>query len=396
MNPSSLHISNTTTMSETPASHRMPVELLLEVAKWMDNQTLSRLSRTCTSFKDEFRDQLRKRAIEYAVPTLNPSYWRHELVNAVRQSQGRSDEISASTRSALARVYSDEIWEGLRPEWEAFLPRQPLYDAICWGHYLTVDRLLRGGGVEVANGQNFWDEPMLHIAVELGRVEAVRLLLQHGADPNIEDKAQMRALDIRVPRCAHAATYRLLVDAGGVSSSLHMFGMDMLNLKGGACLLLDVIENARGTGRYEPRWWVILVSAIRGEHRDFLEEIFDHRPELLQLWRESLASPKVTLFDVAVKLARFQIAALLVRKGVRLHDAPADYWFIDSKIRRIHVPYREVWKALFTRAPVVLLDALLERPELRDYKFKDAIREAAMRLNGLSSSAHTTKFVDRI
>ncbi|PYH80274.1 hypothetical protein BO82DRAFT_403505 [Aspergillus uvarum CBS 121591] len=378
-------------MSETPASHRMPAELLLEVAKWMDNQTLLRLSRTCTSFKGEFRDQLRKRAIEYAVPTLNPSYWRHESVNAARQSQGRSDEISASTRSTLARLYSDVIWEGLRPEYAAFLPRQPLYDAIRRSQYDTVDRLLRGGGVEVANGQNFWDEPMLHIAVGLGRVEAVRLLLQHGADPNVEDKEQMRALDITPPRCAHAAIYRLLVDAGGVPSSLHMFGMYVLNLKGGACLLLDVIENVRGTGRYEPQWWVILVSAIHGEYRNFLEEIFDHRPELLQLSREDLVQQKVTLFDIAVKLARFRIAALLVQKGVPLHDAPADYYFNDGKMRRIHVPYREVWKALFTRAPGVLLDPLLERPELHDYEFKDAIRERAIELNGLGSSVQTTR-----
>ncbi|OJJ96026.1 hypothetical protein ASPACDRAFT_64016 [Aspergillus aculeatus ATCC 16872] len=370
-------------MPETPAGHRMPAELLLEVAKWMDNRTLSRLSRTCKGFKDEFRDHLRKRAIAYAVPTLNPKYWENEFVDAVRQSHGRSDEISAITRSALARIFSDQVWEGSRSQFEAFLPRQPLYDAIRRSQYDTVERLLRGGGVNVANGQSFWDEPMLHIAVEFGHIEAVRLLLEHGADPNVEDEEQVRALDISPPRCPRAAIYRLLVDAGAIPSSLHMFGMDVLDLKGGACLLLDALESARGTGLPEPQWWAILVSAMHGEYQDFLEGIFDHRPGLLQLSREDSVEQKVTLFDIAVKLARFQIAALVVRKGVPLHDAPADYYFNDGKMRRIHVPYREVWKALFTRAPGELLDALLERPELRDYEFKDAIRERASVMRNL-------------
>ncbi|RAK81158.1 uncharacterized protein BO72DRAFT_492577 [Aspergillus fijiensis CBS 313.89] len=369
-------------MSKTPAAHRMPTELLLEVAKWVDDQTLSRFSRTCKGFRDEFRGQLRERAIVYAMPTLDPGWadletWVGVIVEAIRESYNPGDDITAIARSALSELTGDQLSEDLWSELEAFVPRQPLYDAIRHGQYDTVERLLRVGGVDVANGRSYTDEPMLHIAVEFGHVEAVRLLLEHGADPNVEADADVRPLDIKPPRGPRAAIYRLLVDSGAIPSSLGMFGMDVLDLKGGACLLLDAFESARGTSLDEPEWWPIFVSAISGEHRNFLEETFDHRPDLVQLSREDRVEQKVTLFDIAVKLARFQIAALIVRKGAPLQDAPPDYYFYDDKMRRIHVPYREVWKALFTRAPEELLDALLERPELRDYEFKDAIRERA-------------------
>ncbi|RAH51245.1 uncharacterized protein BO95DRAFT_427059 [Aspergillus brunneoviolaceus CBS 621.78] len=364
-------------MSKTPAGHRMPTELLLEVAKWMDDQTLSRLSRTCKGFRDEFRDQLRERAIAYAMPTLNPEYWQDVIVDAIRKLHNPGDNITAVARSALSGIISDQLSLDLEYELEAFVPRQPLYDAICHSQYDTVERLLRVGGVDVANGRSYHNEPMLHIAVEFGHVEAVRLLLEHGADPNVEDDEQVRALDKKPPRQPRAAIYRLLLDSGAIPSSLHLFGTDVLDLKGGACLLLDAFESAGGTGLDEPEWWGIFFSAITGEYRNFLEEIFDHRPDLVQLSREDPVEQKVTLFDTAVKLARFQIAALLVRKGAPLQDAPADYYFYNDKMRRIQVPYREVWKVLFTRAPQELLDALLERPELRDYEFKDAIRERA-------------------
>ncbi|RAH68826.1 uncharacterized protein BO66DRAFT_454701 [Aspergillus aculeatinus CBS 121060] len=365
-------------MSKTPAGHRMPTELLLEVAKWMDDRTLSRLSCTCKGFRDEFRDQLRERAIAYAMPTLDPQSWVDMIVPAIRKLHNPGDDITAIVCSFFSDIISDQLSEDLEDELEAFMPRQPLYDAICHSQYDTVERLLRVGGVDVANGRNYYNEPMLHIAVELGHVEAVRLLLEHGADPNVEDDEQVRrALDIKPPRQPRAAIYRLLLDSGAIPNSLLCFGIHVLDLKGGACLLLDAFESAGGTGLDEPGWWEIFSSAITGKYRNFLEEILDLRPDLVQLSSEDPVEQKVTLFDEAVKIARFQIAALLVRKGAPLQDAPPDYYFCDDKMRRIHVPYREVWKALFTRAPEELLDALLERPELRDYEFKDAIRERA-------------------
>ncbi|PYH42980.1 uncharacterized protein BP01DRAFT_403900 [Aspergillus saccharolyticus JOP 1030-1] len=74
------------------------------------------------------------------------------------------------------------------------LPRQPLVEAVRTGQVVVVEKAL----LRFQQDPNSYDlaaKPLLHSAVLYRRLDIARLLLQHGADPNVTSEHGRTALD---------------------------------------------------------------------------------------------------------------------------------------------------------------------------------------------------------
>ncbi|PYH42966.1 uncharacterized protein BP01DRAFT_367710 [Aspergillus saccharolyticus JOP 1030-1] len=367
-------------MSNRSWGLRIPPELLLEISKYTDDQTLARMAQTCTELRNEFQPELKKRVMDYALPQMTPQWLTTGFVDAVL----RHLNIPEHDRDEITAMFTENFRQAAQAlsldlsDLERYLPPQPFRTAIRTDQRKVVEALLRVGGAELANARDHRGEPMLHQAVNCGHPGVVQLLLQHGADVNLEGgDAGRRPLDLRPPLSVRPHIYQILLDAGGMPTSVDFFGLWVHGLPNGAHLLLHAIRNAAAAGEHcEPMWWPIFVVVVSFGHAKFMECIFDQRPDLLNLTRLRETDEEVTLFDVALSFGRYEIAALLVRKGVPLRQAPEDSCFSDMGVE-VFVPYVEVWRTVCCRVPEELLSALFERPELEDYAFKDLVLRRA-------------------
>jgi len=66
----------------------------------------------------------------------------------------------------------------------------------CLHEDVDVIEFLLGKGADINNQDGIFKESALMVAAENGRVKAVKILLKHGADPNLKNKYGKAALDI--------------------------------------------------------------------------------------------------------------------------------------------------------------------------------------------------------
>ncbi|KAM9294471.1 ankyrin repeat domain-containing protein 63 [Gastrophryne carolinensis] len=121
--------------------------------------------------------------------------------------------------------------------------RTPLMFAVCLREAELRSRfvcLLLDKGADV-NGQDHGGRTALSLACELGHLDAVKLLVQHNADPEIADRAGNRPL-MYAASCGHSAELLFLL------RSYKRFGLrlDATNLAG-----VSALDAARISGHYE-------------------------------------------------------------------------------------------------------------------------------------------------
>ncbi len=88
---------------------------------------------------------------------------------------------------------------------------QPLHAALALGHATETIRLLLDAGAD-ANARQAGGFTPLHSAAAAGKIEAVALLLERGADPGLADDQSKRPVDFARDR-GHNATVELLESA---------------------------------------------------------------------------------------------------------------------------------------------------------------------------------------
>ncbi|RAL11764.1 ankyrin repeat domain-containing protein [Aspergillus homomorphus CBS 101889] len=355
-------------MSQVPAGQRIPLELLLLCAESMDNQTLVRFTTTCKRFRVGLEYVVRQRANAYAIPRKSATWFSEVVANVLSDPSRKSHSDRELVEIDFASDLQAALYSGKEEFYGVRLPRQRFRDAIINGQYTIVERFLNAG-VD-PNGLDFREIPMLHLAIMTGNPAMVSLLLQHGADPNIENILKSKALDFRFHQRVEAEISRILIHAGAVPTNLTEFSDRMLSVDDGAHLLLGAVENAVGTA--EPWWWWnVLSDAIVWNCEQFLHDILNAKPDLLRFSSMQSVDPQhYSLFELALKFRHWNIAILLVRKGCPLQKEPAEYAFCNSN--KPHVLYKELRQALLSPCQG-LLEALLDRPEVREYELQEDV-----------------------
>ncbi|OJJ98616.1 hypothetical protein ASPACDRAFT_44247 [Aspergillus aculeatus ATCC 16872] len=163
---------------------QLPNELHLQYAYYLDARALSRLSRTCKKLKNKFSEELERarEAHEWAIVAVN--YWGGEWG-------------SQTTADIEARMRQDNQGAAIAVEahpkrWKRY-PR--LYHVIKMGQIDLVQNYLRARGdpnLRIRLGaMPSINKPLLHWALYTGNWDGhttiVRLLLEYGADPNLDE-----------------------------------------------------------------------------------------------------------------------------------------------------------------------------------------------------------------
>ncbi|RAH67934.1 uncharacterized protein BO66DRAFT_456195 [Aspergillus aculeatinus CBS 121060] len=173
-------------MEEQPTNPliKLPNELHLQYASYLDARTLSRLSRACKELKNKFSEELERahEAHKWALATVN--YWGGEW-----ESQTAAD--------IEARMRQDDQGASIAVEahpkrWKRY-PR--LYRVIKRGQVDLVQNYLKARGnpnLRLGLGARpSINKPLLYWALCIGNWDGhttiVRLLLEHGADPNLDE-----------------------------------------------------------------------------------------------------------------------------------------------------------------------------------------------------------------
>ncbi|RAL06124.1 ankyrin repeat domain-containing protein [Aspergillus ibericus CBS 121593] len=165
MGPSIMFESSPESGNQDGPIARLPTEILLMCSRYMDRNELNSLIRSCRFFRDALGDELLR---EHALPSEDcyREWCSHD-------SEGKTHENKGNI--------SDEDLE-MRDSWE--MPYEPLVTAISDGNHDLVRRFLKSG--VNPNALSLTSFPMLHLAIHNHHYAITELLLDSGADPNIE------------------------------------------------------------------------------------------------------------------------------------------------------------------------------------------------------------------
>src|SRR5215471_18631606 len=245
----------------------------------------------------------------------------------------------AAAQLAVAREHGFSSWRALKVEIDrlhgggaaAFFEACEKGDVVILSDLLAKDpTLVHTEKVDADYGG--WTG--LHTAAQAGRVEAVRLLLAHGADPNAREAgdntyplhwaAARKSVDI----------VRALLDAGGdVHGSSDVHGLDTI---GWACVYREPGDDPlpvakllveRGARHH-------IFSAIALGDLDLLRKLVEQDPKALER-RMSQFENGQTPLQFAISLRRYDILDLLISLGadVEAEDSSGNTALVSAMMR---------------------------------------------------------------
>jgi ankyrin repeat protein len=290
------------------------------------------------------------------------------------------DAKLASAQLAVAREHGFPSWRALKVEIDrlhgggaaAFFEACEKGDVVILTDLLAQDpTLVHTEKVDADYGG--WTG--LHTAAQAGRVEAVRLLLAHGADPNAREAgdntyplhwaAARKSVDI----------VRALLDAGGdVHGSSDVHGLDTI---GWACVYREPGDDPlpvanllveRGARHH-------VFSAVALGDLDLIRNVVEQDPKALER-RMSQFENGQTPLQFAISLRRYDILDLLILLGadVEAEDADGNTPLVSAMmlsdreaIRRLHAAGAKAKKGWTASGPrVVGADLRTRAAELAD------------------------------
>lgn len=226
----------------------------------------------------------------------------------------------ATALLAVARDHGFPSWRALKAEIEQRRAKSSarFFEACAQGDTEALHGLL-ANDPDLAHARNAGTTG-LHAAATRGHVDAVRLLLQHGADPNARDAGDNACPLHFAAGYGHAETVRALLDAGG---DVHGTG-DVHEA--------EVIGWATALGSpSDVRWEVLplllehgarhhIFSAIAVGDLDLIRNLAEENPEALDR-RMSRFEQGQTPLHFAINRNRYDILDLLIDLGADLEAA---------------------------------------------------------------------------
>jgi ankyrin repeat protein len=140
------------------------------------------------------------------------------------------DADGGSVVAAAMRAGHRRLAERLVARLAATAEGLDIFDAACVGHVSAIRALLGSDRADVdLRGMDGYGP--LHLAAEFGQVEAIRLLSEHGADPNAVSMNDLRATPLhRAIAGGHRDTAGLLLALGALPNSIERGGVTALHL----------------------------------------------------------------------------------------------------------------------------------------------------------------------
>lgn len=197
----------------------LPTELLLDLATYLSPGNVARLLRTCRQARDILRS------------FLYGSLLRRAISEGERSSEGQDTPLHSAASSGMVESVRSLLDTGLIGiNCQDSEGETAVHLAARDGHCSTIELLLqRGVPVDLRNA---WSEtPLMHAALGGYTVNAVKLLMDRGADPNARSNSGSYLAALVAGRGVKSwlEKVRLLADGGadmvggvnGVNSVLH-------------------------------------------------------------------------------------------------------------------------------------------------------------------------------
>ena len=243
-----------------------------------------------------------------------------EAANEVASADQLREAVFANHLEGVNRVINDHanVNMVLVNQWTA------LHIAAHFGYYDIVDALINAPNVNI-NVRNKDGDTPLHAAVELGREQSARLLINAGADINASDNSQQTALHtaafhghhhivdalIKAPninlnvRNAHGYTPLYLASMSGREQSARL----LINAGAG----INISDNGQ---------WTALHTAACSGYDDIVRALID-APDVNLNVRDAKGH---TPLHVAVISGREQSARLLINAGADINISDNGQW----------------------------------------------------------------------
>lgn len=246
-----------------------------------------------------------------------------ERLQKLRKANSKAKLSSAQL--AIAREYGFTSWRALKAEVEQRQTQNitAFFAACAKGDIESLRRLLTNDSDLVHTSQplaHFKGWTGLHEAARQGHLEAVRLLLQHGASPNVRESGDNTYPLHWAAAHRHLEIVRALLDAGG---DVHGFGdLHEFDVIGWATYFHatgadadgkpDVIPLLLERGAHHHIFSAIIVGDL-----DLVRKVVEENPKALDR-RMSRFEQELTPLHFAIDRKRYDILDLLISLGADL------------------------------------------------------------------------------
>ncbi|MCA8924395.1 MAG: ankyrin repeat domain-containing protein, partial [Planctomycetes bacterium] len=191
---------------------------------------------------------------------------------------GGNVEVSRALLEAGAQV--DAVTSSAVAPWG----RTPLMVAAAAGYGEVVGLLLEHGANPQTQDRDYeeGERTALMLAAAGGNVTTVRILLKGGADPNVKDQEGLTAL-MHAALSGEAASLRLLLAAGARIDARCALGQTALIYaaqEGNLEAVETLLDSGADVGTLPPEGWSALAAAVYGGHMDVVSLLIDAGADL--------------------------------------------------------------------------------------------------------------------